>query len=335
MKKHTLLLALILLFIGSTSERLAAQWKMIAANVVSAVGAGAIHYKDGVLWAGTQELVYSLDSGKTWTRNSLSKKALLISSIDFVDRNIGIVSNWGKSPVFLTTDGGSTWKDIKNSTGTLCQSIFDNYSNLIHAVGLDGVINTSTDAGTTWNKSTGFFQFSTCLTYYRNTLYVFGDDPISGNGLGYVLSSTDNGKNWIRKPGRISSDSWSIAIDSCDPNILYVVNEHELINGESFSNIFVSINGGDSWSNPLKKSGQALSGALATSQNTINVISSRGSNGGMYRSKDKGITWKNFPAPDCIIDTRSIVALNDNLLFLLDDNGNIWMTDNGGGDMFI
>ncbi|MFI5263266.1 MAG: T9SS type A sorting domain-containing protein, partial [Candidatus Kapaibacterium sp.] len=54
---------------------------------------------------------------------------------------------------------------------------------------------------------------------------------------------------------------------------------------------------------------------------------------GIYRSTDKGVSWKNIGGPFyAAYDSRTITCVNDNIVFVLDADGSIWETINSGGD---
>ncbi|MFI5202414.1 MAG: WD40/YVTN/BNR-like repeat-containing protein, partial [Candidatus Kapaibacterium sp.] len=53
---------------------------------------------------------------------------------------------------------------------------------------------------------------------------------------------------------------------------------------------------------------------------------------GVDRSIDGGITWKNIGGPLESFDTRTIAAVNDNIVLVLDTGGSVWRTMNSGGD---
>src|SRR5205085_10982051 len=87
-----------------------AQWVKTAAVVFPNLGAsgGSLHFKDGVLWGGSKQVLCSLDTGKTWTV-SLASVATgeSIMNIDFFDSRTGLVrtSNY----LYITQDGGANW----------------------------------------------------------------------------------------------------------------------------------------------------------------------------------------------------------------------------------
>ncbi len=52
----------------------------------------------------------------------------------------------------------------------------------------------------------------------------------------------------------------------------------------------------------------------------------------LQRSTDDGVTWTNIGGPTQEFDTRTIAAVNSNIVLVLDANGSVWRTMNSGGD---
>src|SRR5437870_5959286 len=85
-----------------------AQWKKIAANLITTYPNtgyknheyGAIHFKDGMLWAGWKDLQFSSDLGKTWQQSTINIGGDIITDINFYDRLNGLVATLN-SGVFL------------------------------------------------------------------------------------------------------------------------------------------------------------------------------------------------------------------------------------------
>src|SRR5687767_63416 len=67
---NTRLFFLLLLILSTTAS---AQWTRVSTNLLGAFqedccGFGCLHFKDGGLWAGRDELFFSGDSGSTWSK---------------------------------------------------------------------------------------------------------------------------------------------------------------------------------------------------------------------------------------------------------------------------
>src|SRR5262245_46724058 len=100
-------------------QNLNAQWKNMAPQLLGDIYAiyntglssmgGAISFRNGDLWVGKYDLWHSPDTGKTWSKLSMPLPDATILSIDFLDKNKGIVATYD-SGIYLTQDGGMSWK---------------------------------------------------------------------------------------------------------------------------------------------------------------------------------------------------------------------------------
>jgi hypothetical protein len=135
-------------------------------------------------------------------------------------------------------------------------------------------------------------------------------------------------------------DSYSIAIDQCDPTILYLVNENAapklnaIRNGNHShdfdeAHILVYDIGTNSIDTPVTHIAPYLNGSISVSENAI--YCSTTTEEGVLRSTDKGKTWQSIGGPPSPVDSRLICAINSHLIFLVDTSGNVWMTENSGG----
>jgi hypothetical protein len=154
---------------------------------------------------------------------------------------------------------------------------------------------------------------------------------------GFVSSSTDLGKTWQQSSAEVDGDSFTICADSSDRKKLYVANEDYAASFNNQSDLYHSDDAGSSWSIDKNFPIPFLSGSMICSKNAIYAASL---NNGIYRSIDKGKTWINTSSSgsDTIksaFDCRNIACVNDNIVFVLDAEGNIWETTNGGGDSVI
>lgn len=347
-----------------------AQWTNVAPNKLyelpwpawtgMPVECGAIHFKDGTIWAGWEELCYSEDTGKTWQKTNFIdvSGSGLILDIEFFDKNTGAISTWenkynGFGPVaqlgiFLTYDRGKTWQRVTNefpftrigfskeinprllafmgSSAGNCPSFFR------HASGKRW------DYMTIWGAGPGY----SFITAKSGTLYSLSSDPFT-NDTGYVHFSTDEGISWTRFTAPVdqygSSFNPNIDIDSCDPQRLYLTNCAVPIGclrtiPDDTSQIFYSTNAGKTWEVGFAHQGAYISGgfASATHAQYAQTVSD-----GILRSTDKGVSWKTIGGPSSVnrYSARHLCAVNDNIIFALDSLGSIWATYNSGGDPVV
>lgn len=306
-----------------------AQWTNVASNLLAPFrpGYGALHYADGVVWVGNSSLWSSADSGKTWTKSSYSGGAQ-IRDIHFLDRNNGLVAS-EETGIFLTRDGGQTWKQIID--GDAWEVSFNGSPDIIHALmTAPGILFTSLDGGATWNwKNVGTYGMGFAIDR-NNRILVFTGERYLTSSRGWVISSSDYGATWSNPGSLIDGDSYTIAVDSCDEQRLYLVNEDYASSIDGVSQFFSSFDAGLTWTPGFADSGLFFNGSLATTRNTMYIGTVLTS--GLYRSTNRGATWLLNGGPAIGYDSRSIFAVNDNIVFALSVNGSIWATFNSGGD---
>lgn len=305
-----------------------AQWKEVGPNVLSPFtpGYGALHYADGTLWVGNNELWSSPDTGKTWVKSSYKGKQ--IRDIHFLDRYIGLVASEFDG-VQLTRDGGKTWKMILDCEAW--EVSFNGSPDIIHVLGTaPATIYSTIDGGANWTfQHLGTYGMSFAIAR-DNRIYTFAGERYQTSSRGWTNYSTDFGVTWSNNGATIDGDSYTLSVDSCDNRRLYLVNEDYASSNDGVSQLFVSTNGGLTWTEALADSGIFLSGSLATTAHTLYAGTVLGS--GIYRSTDKGITWAAHGGPAIGYDARGIFAISDNLVAALGVIGSVWITRNSGGD---
>ncbi len=356
--KYAYFFVLIFLVSVFTNRDISAQWKVVAANLINPyIGfygnpeRGAIHFKDGVLWVGwfkdrspKPALMFSNDTGKTWQQTTINLSSgdvndSLITDINFYDKFNGLVATLNGG-IFLTRDGGQSWKRILRLKA--CTSVaFNGSPNIIHVLTAGdvpaptGLLHTSMDGGVTWSTSWPGGDFAETFTISKDRIiYVLCSADNLAGLPGFVSASTDFGKTWVQSPTEVDGDSYTICADSCDAKRLYVANEDYTHSVNELSDLYFSTDAGNSWVSAVAFSRPYLCGGMTC---TANTIYSSSLENGIYRSIDQGLSWKNIGGPvrpnaSMAFDSRNIACVNDNIVFLLDDQGSIWETTNSGGD---
>lgn len=320
------LLTILVFLLGSIDAR--AQWTMTTPNLLNfnSAGAGAIVHKEGRIWAGTRELFLSRDLGLTWEqKTSPVPNNDNIRSIDFWDENTGLLAT-SLGDTWLTVDGATTWRRIRNTPSNWCARFIGSSQNIMIATASYGSVDVSSDGGATWTSK----QLGNFVTYLEpligNTAYAL----VGAGRSTRIVVTTDLGKTWTPSNDSTGFDSYMFAVDPCSPERIYVVNEDA---GGSPNNglaeIFITSNGGASWSVTYSKPLRDLVGSISLASNAIYVQTMAD---GIYLSSDFGNTWNNIGGPSANFDTRLVCAVTDNLVLAADHGGNIWRTINAGGD---
>lgn len=227
--------------------------------------------------------------------------------------------------VWKTTDYGRTWKPIfddqpTGSIGTLAVAPSD--PNVIYVGSGEGLqrpdlsvgdgIYKSVDGGQTWTHLglRDGQQIGAILVDPRDPNKVFVavlGHPYGPNEERGVFRSTDGGKTWAKVLYK-DADTGAIALsfDPKDPNTIYAdlwaARQGPWENGTwsgSTSGLYRSADGGDTWSRiegglPTAKDKLGRIGfAIAPSDpKRIYALADSPTIGGLYRSDDKGVTWR-------------------------------------------
>jgi photosystem II stability/assembly factor-like uncharacterized protein len=325
-----LVIFLLLFFVADSScivGDACAQWNNVTPNLLKGADTvSAMQFRDGIVWAGSSNLYSSPDSGKTWLP-CVAFPTSHISDISFYDKLRGLVATLDMG-FFITTDGGLHWsQEFQKINSSFVKVGYGGSATILLALTIDGQFYESSDGGSNWNPSI------TAANGVVNSFAIAADGTIYSNNsqsvLGSVSVSSDTGQTWNPKAGTYNNDCWSISVDSCDPNRLYLANE-EWQEAGSNSNFYLSTDGGQSWQSTDSHPAPYLSGAMSTTTDGIFLGTRDGS--GIHRSMDRGLTWKNIGGPNISPDTRDLATITDNILLAADSAGNIWLTTNGGGD---
>jgi photosystem II stability/assembly factor-like uncharacterized protein len=346
MKIRVALFIVILLFEGTNAS---AQWQQVPGDGISPfypriqtwLGplecGGAITFKDGILWAGYNEVVYSADTGKHWFQTSFGNRAVV--DISFLNRDTGAVAS--DSTVFLTHDGGKTWVSSP-SFGVPITRVYFNPNTGALFVNVPGMIGLpySLDCGATWlyyGWSDDLFPAASngndLAVTRRGSIFLF----TAANAASYFPISLTvkvyNGTTWYQGFSAIGSDTWSLGLDSCNSSRLYAVQEDYYSQQtdpqtDPNSDIYVTTNAGQQWNSTFSHSVPYLSGSFTSSKHVqyAGTVAN-----GILRSTDHGQSWQNIGGPSNKPDGRCVFAIDDNLIVALDSLGNFWRTDNGGG----
>lgn len=332
--KKTLVLLVLLVFVVRSVD---AQWSKTINGVLGNYNlgyGGAMGFKDGTVWVGVTDLFNSRDSGITWNRVTTPFSGQMIADVCFFSKDTGAVAVYDEG-IYITNNGGKNWQNVLSINHCLSVAFARSGKEFFVADrdNLNGTASYTSDGGATWNRQTveggggGAYQ----------ALY----NPISGRG--YILSrsvspnrashinvSNDFGRTWKPASGNVDLDSYSFALDSCDPNKVYIINEeyNELKDGQS--EVFVTLDNGKTWTINEHQDANFFSSACSSTPNAIYIGSSLGE--GVFRSTDRGASWATIGGPSSHQDSRLVCAINDNIVIAADEDGSIWRTTNSGGD---
>ena len=166
---------------------------------------------------------------------------------------------WGAQFVFLTDDGGTTWRKISSDLtnfdpekqGNIAYSTVWSIAEsplkkgLIYAGTDDGNFHTTMDEGETWTLNVDglpaglFISSIEASRLDEGTVYITLSGKRHNDFNSYVFKSTDLGKTWIDIGSSVPGECANvIRQDPENGNILYLGNDRT---------VYVSLDGGDSW----------------------------------------------------------------------------------------
>ncbi len=261
----------------------AQQWQRVTTKPIfwmsNAISGGAMTYKDGIVWAGAGDVKKSTDLGLTWTATSCPKG--VVYRIVFFNDSIGVVCMLGYG-VFLTTDQGTKWSHVLDSTSTYDAAFGVTPDTILVTTYQD--LRRTTNRGAKWTYCYGTAELGPISSrngtfYYKNHSRLF--------------ASTNAGTSWGSQPGVADYDCHSWSFDSCDASTIYVVDEALYWPDDTDAGMYVTRDLGVTWSlrNPQPRG--YYCGNIATSNLAIYTQISNG----VLCSSNKGVTWRNIGGP--------------------------------------
>lgn len=322
---------LFLLVIILVSRETFSQWTRVSPNLLGefqqdCCGFGCLHFKDGGLWAGRDELFFSGDSGITWSK--VFTPPTIITEVNFLNRMHGVIATL--DGVYRTTNGGTTWQRILKEINCLGAQYAGNVQRIVVAADGGGFFFTE-DGGMSWDQQPADQHPHFVLGNQDGSAFGFSGSASSKRGNMYRRSSA--GGDFVPSQ-EVDYDCFNAVRHHCSGKI-FLMNEEGHIISDSIVSILVSSDEAQTWT-PIftRKPQRYFSAGMAVSPCCVVYCQTVAE--GIVRSTDEGKTWSNIGGPSNAIDTRTVVAITDNMVLAIDVNGSIWRTINSGGDsLFI
>lgn len=146
----------------------------------------AIHFigeTTGIIVGYSGRVIKTVDAGENWELIQLPQTETLFA-ISFPDQVTGYAvgySNFSGSDLIKTTDEGDTWQNILTggNSGNALRGVYFTSVNNGYAVGENGRIITTSDAGNTWSTSDSGISGTLHSAYALNeTAFAVGDDGV-------------------------------------------------------------------------------------------------------------------------------------------------------------
>src|SRR5436309_2196263 len=245
-----------------------------------------------VIYAGTWYLPYkTTDGGKTWR---VIKNGIIddsdIFAIDIDPRNANHIIASACSGIYETRDAGESWHKVQGipSQSRRTRAILQHPT-------IPGLVFAGTTEGF-WRSAKGGENNSWMVTTSRqleiNSIAVHPRNPdivyIGTNNYG-VMVSNDGGRNFVPTNGGFSGRFVNAILpDRENANRIYATTINTTTGGGFF---FVSSDGGASWQPSIRNMPPRLIGyAILQDERDGNLIY-LGTNLGVYRSSDRGVSW--------------------------------------------
>lgn len=328
----SLLLLLLLLVEQSDSFGQTVKWKLLASNVLtsarnslrSPAEYGAIKAQDSVILAAWGNLMLSTDYGVTWTQLT-TPPINWIGDVDIFDAQhfAYVTSSQG---AFCTADQGKTWRQVATTSSGHC-IVYDGAPDKFLVL-------------TDWSGVTRVtLGVSTQRTPVPSPGYIVraADSTFRLVGQSALYSSSDHGATWTATTPTGFNDCNTLIADGSDPKVAVIVNENWAFRTGNLSRLFQTTDNGVSW--------QTTHSVPLGTFTDIKGNSTRGCHDyfvgqesvGLLRSTDKGVSWIPMPSPVPDVDSHSIFAVDDSLVYVIDTLGSIWRTDpsSPGGQLTV
>ncbi|MDX6406126.1 MAG: hypothetical protein QOH70_3581 [Blastocatellia bacterium] len=245
-----------------------------------------------IIYAGTWYLPYkTTDGGRTW---KIIKNGIIddsdIFAINLDPRDSSHIIASACSGIYETRDAGGLWRKVQGipSQSRRTRAILQHPT-------IPGLVFAGTTEGF-WRSGKGGDNNSWMVTTSRqleiNSIAVHPRNPntvyIGTNNYG-VMVSTDGGKNFVPSNGGFSGRFVNtILADRENFNRVYATTINTTTGGGFF---FISSDGGASWQPSMRNMPARLIGySILQDERDGNVIY-LGTNLGMYRSIDRGVSW--------------------------------------------
>ena len=211
-----------------------------------------IDFKDantGYVCGSGYYFAYTTDAGNTWTQTATPAGAGGQRALSISGNNVFIAGD-NDSLIFKSSDNGVSWTPIDMNDGDPYQPDpaimygMDISGNNIAVVGQYGVVNASTDGGSTWHNK-NYCVSKTALTFSA----IYAQSPkgniLAAGTAGTILHSSNGGANWTERPSNSNQNTNNIQM--LNPTTGYAVSGNA--GGAGVGILTKTTDGGMNWTN--------------------------------------------------------------------------------------
>jgi len=233
--------------------------------------------------------------------------------------------------VVRSDDGGRTWRVQDNGLPqTAATHILRDPAGALYVTGFGRGVFKSTDVGEHWAVKNGGIEGAQPFAWRlardtKNAMYLVIARRSDQEG-GALYRSTDAAEHWTRValPEVVTGPN-GIAIDAKDTGRLYLAawgrNDREVNQG---GGIWLSTNAGAAWRNVLTKDQHIYD--VSIDPRDSKVLYATGFEGNVWRSADRGVTWKRVAGYDFKWGHRVMFDPKDPLkIYVTTFGGSVWV----------
>ncbi|MDP4198018.1 MAG: hypothetical protein Q8922_01155 [Bacteroidota bacterium] len=352
-----------LLVVLTASSHAQYTWKKLF-TFPNAIGCGFFFDEDhgligsGVRWIGDStgqrpcSIYRTSNGGQTWSTCAVPTSIYgAVSSIWMQDADTGYASifpsvfytdnnTFGKSSLWKTTDGGSSWFDpyhvdhaascVYGQNGLIVLTIWDNSEPPSNFAPDQTGGDFSFDGGLNWTQ--GPFRRANGIAFSDSLNGVVTEMNLNRGGANHWYT-LDAGRTW-RVTSANQYESWSVyALPG--KRIYFTANESQP--GLPQQTVNWSTDGGMTWAPRYTFAHMLFTGTITGKDSVLyvqtdtTITNDHSILRGMYRSDDLGATWHFVGGPAHSRDSRFVVTgCGGTVVYAFDPFGNVWKTIDGG-----
>jgi photosystem II stability/assembly factor-like uncharacterized protein len=295
----------------------------------------------GVVYTGTAGrgrpggVLRTADRGVTWVRpanEGLDALPVAAVAVDPSDPDV-LYAGTNDSGLLRSVDRGATWKTVNlgfapgESIGILQILVEPSHPAKVYAIGTETWFFRSADGGETWQRSRLFD-----LPLFLNAIALDPRKPGALWGAGYpgVTHSDDGGAHWTEQPipdANVTPYS-DLLVDPRDPRVLYVAGFAGFSDPHPLR-VFRSADAGQTW----QRRDSGIDGRtvlnLALDPAAPSTLYA-GTETGLYRSTDAGLTWVRLPGIGGQVDEVVTAATHPTTVYVVVAGFGIKRSTDGG-----
>lgn len=233
----------------------------------------------------------STNGGTSWTTHTAGLAGIFFAALAVNPIDPQKITTGNNSELLGSGDGGASWDGVSGiNSGVIDSMAYNSVTGSLLGIGSDAVFRSSNN-GASWSMVSRFGgRRAPSLVSQGGVFYALtweGGCRFSIEKGAKFAKSVDNGANWTFQVLGTASRGRSIAVHPANANIIYVTLD-SLYSGEP--PMMKTVDGGTNWTNINFTFTSSEPGPIAFHPTNTSIIYT-GSNAGVYKSIDAGVTW--------------------------------------------